>query len=357
MQFGAHSEYFFGFSAAVGDGQLRLRRADPVLPVPFHRVDLDVVLGRTCSGVGVFGVGIDLTLEGPEPWHAHGTASLSFLFFSDRHRYRLHLGRQRQHHAATGRGDADPDRRVRQAEQLARDAAHRVEPAGLAAQAQPRRSRSSCCIRSARCRSASGRFPLDLTLDTVGNQKPDDANRFSLSVTSPDLVQTATLTEPFAPSQFKHGRRRHQALPAGVRAAGQRHRDVRGRPAVRVRHHDRPDRPRRRDDHRHQAAPLLVEVHPLPGDAVPARPARQRRRPVDRCPARASSRPIPSTARSRSARRRSRSPAERQHGVPARRRPPSPARPRPATTSTGRSPPTPPWPARCTSCPHFEVAP
>jgi hypothetical protein len=46
-------------------------------------------------------------------------------------------------------------------------------------------------------------IPLDLTLDTVGNQKPDDANRFSVSVTSPDLVQTATLTEPFAPAQFK----------------------------------------------------------------------------------------------------------------------------------------------------------
>ncbi len=32
--------------------------------------------------MGVWGLGIDLTLEGPTPWHAHGTASISFFFFS-----------------------------------------------------------------------------------------------------------------------------------------------------------------------------------------------------------------------------------------------------------------------------------
>jgi hypothetical protein len=45
--------------------------------------------------------------------------------------------------------------------------------------------------------------PLDLTLDSVGSQKPADANRFSLDVTSPALVKSRTLTEPFAPAQYK----------------------------------------------------------------------------------------------------------------------------------------------------------
>jgi hypothetical protein len=45
--------------------------------------------------------------------------------------------------------------------------------------------------------------PLDLVLDKVGNQKPSDANRFALAVTSAGLVKSRDLQEQFAPSQFK----------------------------------------------------------------------------------------------------------------------------------------------------------
>jgi hypothetical protein len=45
--------------------------------------------------------------------------------------------------------------------------------------------------------------PLDLTIDTVGAQKPSDANYFQVQVTSTGLVKVKDLTEPFAPAQFK----------------------------------------------------------------------------------------------------------------------------------------------------------
>ena len=46
--------------------------------------------------------------------------------------------------------------------------------------------------------------PLDLTLDKLGSEKPSDANRFALSVTSAGLVRTRDLQESFAPAQFKN---------------------------------------------------------------------------------------------------------------------------------------------------------
>jgi hypothetical protein len=45
--------------------------------------------------------------------------------------------------------------------------------------------------------------PLDLTLDKLGSQRPSDANRFTLAVTSAGLAKTRDLEEPFAPAQFK----------------------------------------------------------------------------------------------------------------------------------------------------------
>jgi hypothetical protein len=46
--------------------------------------------------------------------------------------------------------------------------------------------------------------PLDLTLDKVGSEKPNDANRFALTVTSAGLAKSAELQEQFAPSQFQN---------------------------------------------------------------------------------------------------------------------------------------------------------
>src|SRR5262249_14982083 len=46
--------------------------------------------------------------------------------------------------------------------------------------------------------------PLDLTIDKVGNQTVSDANRFLLDVSSPGLVKTRSLQEPFAPAQFRN---------------------------------------------------------------------------------------------------------------------------------------------------------
>ena len=50
---------------------------------PFHFIaEISTQFSVQVFGVGVYGVGIDVSLSGPTPWHVHGTASLSFFFFS-----------------------------------------------------------------------------------------------------------------------------------------------------------------------------------------------------------------------------------------------------------------------------------
>jgi hypothetical protein len=201
VQFGTHSEYFFGFSAVSVTGSSGF---DALIQFsPFHfSVSISTSFSANVFGVGVYGVGIDLTVEGPEPWHAHGTASLSFLFFSVGIGIDFTWG-------DSGNTTLAPVKvmPILTAEFGKQSNWRAMLPAGSNLLVSLRAlgpSESQLVLHPVGTLQVSQRaIPLDLTLDTVGNQKPDDANRFSVSVTSPDLVQTATLTEPFAPAQFK----------------------------------------------------------------------------------------------------------------------------------------------------------
>jgi hypothetical protein len=47
-------------------------------------------------------------------------------------------------------------------------------------------------------------IPLDLRIDKVGSQAPNDANQFAFSVSGAALTKIRDLQEPFAPSQFRN---------------------------------------------------------------------------------------------------------------------------------------------------------
>src|SRR5262249_35905112 len=81
VQFGSHSEYYFGFSACSVDGSSRF---DALIQFsPFHfTVSISTSFSVKVFGFGVYGIDIELTLEGPTPWHAKGSGSLSFFLFS-----------------------------------------------------------------------------------------------------------------------------------------------------------------------------------------------------------------------------------------------------------------------------------
>jgi hypothetical protein len=200
VQFGTHSDYFFGFSALSVTGSSGF---DALIQFsPFHfTVSISTSFSVQVFGVGVFGVGINLTLEGPEPWHAHGTASLSFLFFS--------IGIGIDFTWGDSGNTTLPPVAVMPilTAEFGKQSNWRALPPPTSSLLVTLRaldpSESQFVLHPLGTLQVSQRaIPLDLTLDQVGSQAPDDANRFGLAVSSPDLVKTATLQEQFAPAQF-----------------------------------------------------------------------------------------------------------------------------------------------------------
>ena len=153
-------------------------------------------------GVGVYGVDIDLTLEGPTPWHAHGTASLSFFFFSVDIGIDFTWGDSRTP-AAAGRGHADPHRRAgkrsnwrallprartcssRCGNSITAETAFVLHPVGTL--------RGQPAGRAARPDARQGRQP------DAERRQPVRADRVFHA-----LAKTRDLQEPFAPAQFKN---------------------------------------------------------------------------------------------------------------------------------------------------------
>jgi hypothetical protein len=201
LQFGAFADLYFGFSAVSVTGNMTF---DLLMQwSPLHLItEVTTTFSAQVFGVGVFSLDIDVSLEGPTPWHIHGHGSISLLFFSvsvpiDKTFGNAQptalppiavlpligseLGKQANWRAAL----PDGSRLLVTLRQLdPAEAALVLHPVG-ALQVSQRA------------------VPLDLTIDKVGAQKPSDANYFKVDVTSTGLVKTNDLFEPFAPAQFK----------------------------------------------------------------------------------------------------------------------------------------------------------
>lgn len=202
FQFGSHSEFFFGFSALSLQGHSGF---DALLQFsPFHfSVSIDTSFSVEVFGLGVYGIDLSLTLEGPTKWHASGTASISFLFFS--------IGIGVDFTWGDDRNTALPPVAVLPI--LAGEFSKQSNWQAVL----PNGSNLSVTLRSidpveaafvlhpvGTLHVSQRAVPLDLTLDKVGNQAPSDANRFALTVESGGLAATRTLTEKFALAQFKN---------------------------------------------------------------------------------------------------------------------------------------------------------
>ena len=200
VQFGSLAQFFFGFSALSVSGHAGF---DALIEFsPFHfSVSISSSFSVQVFGLGVYGIGIDLMLDGPDPWHAHGTASLSFLFFSIGIGIDFTWG-------DSGTSTLPPVNvmPILAAEFGKQSNWRAMLPAGINLLVTLRQldpSESQFVLHPAGTLQISQRaIPLDITIDTVGGAQPADANRFGLSVSSADLVQTAVLTEPFAPARF-----------------------------------------------------------------------------------------------------------------------------------------------------------
>lgn len=202
VQFGTHSDFFFGFSACSVSGSSGF---DALIQFsPFHFiVEISTQFSVQVFGIGVYGVGIDVSLSGPTPWHVHGTASLSFFFFS------IDIGID----FTWGDDPATTLPPVQVMPILVGEAQKASNwrtalPKNLKLLVVLRQlgpNEASLVLHPAGTLQVSQRtIPLDLTIDKVGSQAPSDANQFAFSVSAGALAKVRNLQEPFAPSQFRN---------------------------------------------------------------------------------------------------------------------------------------------------------
>ncbi len=346
-QFGSHASYFFGFSALSVEGNSGF---DALIQFsPFHfTVTIQTTFSVKVFGLGVYGVDINLTLEGPTRWHAHGTASLSFFFFSvdigidfswgeDQDTtlppvavmplLAAELGKQSNWRAFLPPG-SNLLVSLRQLDPA--EAAFVLHPVGT-------------------LRVSQRLVPLDLTLDKFGNQPPSDANRFALTVTGGGLSKVGDLQEPFAPAQFRNiddaGKLSQPAFvpqDSGIELAVTGISYASGTAITRTVRYDVTiiDTKLLRAFSRFFVLAGVFFSHFLRGAALPGASCRPsaRHRPI-RTAIPSRSHPRPSSSRSDPTTRCS---------APTQLR--SQARRRPTTTSPARWRAIPPSPARCTSC-------
>jgi hypothetical protein len=202
VQFGARAEFFFGFDELNVKGHAGFDALFQFSPFRFI-VSISTSFSVEVFGLGLFGVDINLTLEGPAPWHAHGTASLDFFFFS------IDIGIDFTW--GDSRDTLLPPIQVMPlltAEFSKQSNWRAALPDGshlLVSLRQLDPAESDFVLHPVgNLRISQREVPLDFTLDKVGNQKPSDANRFALTVASGGLTKARNLPEQFASAQFKN---------------------------------------------------------------------------------------------------------------------------------------------------------
>ncbi|WP_456866177.1 DUF6603 domain-containing protein [Galbibacter sp. BG1] len=199
-QFGARAELYFGFSALKAEGHIAF---DALFQFsPFHMViQYSSSLSVKVFGAGVFSLRVKMTLEGPTPWKAHGTGSISLLFWDVDVDIDVTWGdsenttlppisimplvvaeyEKQENWKALIPANSNLLVSLRKIDNIEELVLHPVGSLQLSQRA----------------------IPLNLTLDKLGSQKPDDANRFTLKPSGSDLSKIKTLEEKFAIAQFK----------------------------------------------------------------------------------------------------------------------------------------------------------
>jgi hypothetical protein len=200
VQFGARVEVFFGVDAFNIDGHLAFDALFRFSPFYFI-ISISASLSVKVFGIGLFSVKMRGSLEGPSPWHVEGEGSISLLFFD--------IGVDFSHTWGQEEETTLPPIEVMP---LLFDEFQKLENWQAALPAQ---NQLSVSLRSfeqgavdlilhpvGSLKVSQRAVPLEITIDKVGNQKPSDANRFSLSATTAGIEQQDEIDESFASGQY-----------------------------------------------------------------------------------------------------------------------------------------------------------
>ena len=201
VQMGVHAEAFFGFDSLSVEGYFNF---DALLRFsPFYLiVEISAGFSVKVFGMGVWGVHLRGSLEGPTPWHIQGSAEIEFLFFSISVDVDVTFGERR--------AETLPPIEVLpklKAEYEKLESWRATLPASglLFVSLRELGEEGALVLHPVGTLQISQRFaPLNLPLDKIGNQKPSDINKASVAVTTGSLAVIGPTKEKFAAAQYRN---------------------------------------------------------------------------------------------------------------------------------------------------------
>ena len=201
-QFGAHAELFFGFSALSISGHVGFDALFQFSPFRFV-IDITAGVSVKAFGVGVFSVSLALTLSGPAPWEARGTASISLLFFSIPVDFDVTWGERRDTTLPPVSVLPLLAAELRKPEswrtRLPAGGTPMVTVRGLAeAEADVVLHPQGTLLVRQRA------VPLDIRVDKVGSERAADVSQCQVAVDGDGLVKVSDAADMFALAQFQN---------------------------------------------------------------------------------------------------------------------------------------------------------
>ena len=200
VQFGARAELFFGLDEVNVQGYIAF---DALFQFsPFHFIiQISASFSLNVFGMGLFSVGISGSLEGPTPWRAAGSGSISFLFFDVSADFDVTWGESRN--TTLKPIDVLPLLQIEIQKNENWRALPPVSNNLLVALRKLPESDALVLHPVGTLRVVQRALPLELRLDKVGNQKPNDVNLLTIDVASATLKKISSPEEQFAPAQFQ----------------------------------------------------------------------------------------------------------------------------------------------------------
>lgn len=200
VQIGCRADAFFGFDAFSVEGYFgfdALLRFSPIYLI----VEISAGFSVKVFGVGVWGIHLRASLEGPTPWHIQGAAEIEFLFFSFDVDVDVTFGERHSETlppvAVLPKLRAEFEKLDSWRATLPASGRHFVSLRDLA-------SSSLLVLHPVGTLEIRQRFvPLNLPLDKVGNQKPSDVKRVGVRVQAGALEVKETTREKFAVAQYR----------------------------------------------------------------------------------------------------------------------------------------------------------
>src|SRR6185436_15184377 len=221
VQFGAHAELVLGFDDFGLQGHIGFDALIQFSPFYFI-VQISASVSLKAFGVGLFSVRVAFALSGPSGWRARGEGSISLLFFSISADFDISWGESKDTTlppiavVPILTGELNKPENWKAELPAANNllvSLRKLDPAVDTLVLHP----------VGTLRVSQKAVPLDLNIDKVGNQKPNDAKRFSIEVLPNGLGKAADATEQFAIAQYQNmddatklSRPSYQQLTAGV---------------------------------------------------------------------------------------------------------------------------------------------